>query len=243
MEGLSGSRPAQLLNDAWWNITLHRYNVGILVLGTLLETTLQDVLYVHRYERFKGELRSLCDYLRAQRAIDPKLLEFVDVFRENVRNRWQHQKDHEITAGGSVRGVSITLDTSKPGGGVLEIAEKVKSGELPMQRMTVETDPVVEVILKMQVDEDLAVPLYNKVWMWLNLVSSRYLADRHYKHLHARYNGPPPEWVEYRNGKRRVVHPQGHIGDALNVLNAPVRDDLSDKPRLRRSRQKQSRGA
>lgn len=224
MEGLQGSRSAELLNDAWWNITLRRHNIGIMVLGTLLEATLQDVLYVHRYERFRGELRSLCDYLRAVRVVDAQLLDFADTFRENVRNRWQHQKVHEITAGGSVHGVSITFEPAQGVTDILNAATKIRDGAVPLKRLTIETNPAIEVILKLRVDEDLAVPLYNKVWMWVNLVSSRYLADRHYRKLHARYDGPPPEWVEFKNGKRRVVQPEGHVGDAFQVLDAPVRD-------------------
>jgi hypothetical protein len=226
MEGLSGSRSAELLNDAWWNITLKKYNVGIIVLGTLLEATLQDVLYVHRYERFRGELRALTDYLRSERIVDGRLLDFVDSFRENVRNRWQHQKAHEITAGGSIHGVAFEFDPDKGAGHILDTVHKIRAGELPMTRMTVETDPVVEVVLKMRLDEDLAVPLYNRVWLWVNLVTSRYLHERHYKMLHARYAGPPAEWVSFQGGKRKTVKPSGNIGDALRALDRPIRDQL-----------------
>jgi hypothetical protein len=203
---------AAAIEEAWFCIATGRHNAGIVLLGVLVEAVLQEVLWVHRYEAFRGELASLVSYLRHERLVDSKLLQFVDDFRIQIRNRWQHQKDHEIVEGQPVMGAIVSVDRTRIAESLNEAVMEVTEGTKPMSRMTTREHPAIRWVVKMQMDKSISIPLFNAVWTWTLFIHSRYLRTKDYKGLHRRY-GNASAAVEFRQGKRRVTQ----MGSALEA--------------------------
>lgn len=237
---------ATAIEEAWFCIATGRHNAGIILLGVFVEAVLQEVLWVHRYEVFRGELASLASYLRHERLVDSKLLHFVDEFRIQIRNRWQHQKDHEIVEGQPVMGALISVDQTRVAESLIEAVKEVTEGTRPMSRMTTREHPALRSVIKMQMDQSISIPLFNAVWTWTLFVNSRYLRNKDFSGLHGKYDGPPVA-VEFKQGKRRVIQ----IGSALEAEAWAHRVRIGDsltpvqtlgRPKLGRSRRRNQTG-
>lgn len=225
IEGFDG-RPAEFLYDAWWNVLVGRHDAGIMMMGAVIEGTLQEVLWVQRYEYFRGPLGPLLSYMSAHFVVDFELLAFAEEFRREIRNVWQHIKDHEIVADASVPVAVVKF------GGVEQLTqelERVKSGEIPMKRRTSADLPFLRDVLKRMINEQISVPLYNQVWQWAMLMASRYLASRHYSALHRMYDSGPPSVVEWKNGERREVPEALNPPHIQRVLKFAIQDRISPR--------------
>lgn len=216
-----------LFGDAWLCLTLGRHNASIILLGASVESTLQEVLRVHKNEHFSGTLGSLVAYVEEEALIDQGLLAFVRLFAATVRNPWQHQKDAEIARGKKIKGKVMTLDKENLAESLISQMKALTRGEVKMDDLDADKDPVARLAVRNAMDESISYPLFNQCWWWTMLVHSRYLKSSNYERMRQRFDVSSPAEVKWKKGKGRVEISAREAPAIQRVLQLRVRDNLS----------------
>lgn len=215
-----------LMNDAWLCLSLGRYNASIILLGAAVESTLQEVLRVKKNEHFSGTMGGLIGYFQDERLLDRHLIEFAALFASVVRNPWQHQKDAEIARGKTIKGKVMTLDKENLLESLLSQVKAVIDGDVEMDDLHADRDPVARLAIRNAIDEGVAYPLFNQCWWWMTLVESRYLKTSNYDTMRSLHDVANPIEVTWRHGKGRKVM-EAREGPAIErVLRYRVKDEF-----------------
>lgn len=196
---------ADELYSIWWNIATGRDTASIILMGSFVELALAEVLYVHKYQNFWGELDSLIKYHRHLEIVKPSLLDWADNFRRDHRNLWAHHKGHEITEGATLPVAEITVPTGDSEAMLKALKEATTNAAKLMRPKSTADIPALRWPMKKAAAERLAAKQYDEVWKWLDELTARYLRNKHYEIIHAKYGGPRPELVRFKGGKVKPV--------------------------------------
>ncbi len=129
---------------------------SIILQGVLLEQMVRELYYVEKDEEADDNLHNLLRILRDE--MSEEAFEYIDYYREEIRNNWVHDDNEDIAEGLSVPGTVINFDPENPD----DLIQKVKEAkEKPLGELDMDDNRVVGDMIMNQRDRA-AIALYPK---------------------------------------------------------------------------------
>lgn len=169
---LAFSRLYSLYREAYFNVLFGMYNAGIVLLGVLLEAVTKEIIYSKEGKEFQGDFGKALGHAREKHYLQTKDYFFLDDFRKNIRNIYQHSDVTTLLKGLFVPAwkIKIGKDIHKDLSNALK---DIKNGKIKPSMMPAWQSSISEAV-KGPLDQKHAINLFNKVHDFLIGAKIRY---------------------------------------------------------------------
>ncbi|MBI2075948.1 MAG: hypothetical protein HYT72_01730 [Candidatus Aenigmarchaeota archaeon] len=175
-----------LYEDCYHTLLIGRYNASIVMMGVLLEAVMKERISLKLGRDFNKSYWACLNLIREKKWMKIDDIYFLENFRKNVRNLYQHSEEAKIVSGGFIRAWPIELEKGKEAESLKEGIEKIR--EAKIKSILVPTDaPVVRSIVKQERDHDNAIILFNQVYDFLLTSKIRYFKQKEYDESHKKF--------------------------------------------------------
>lgn len=154
---------------------LSLHNVSIIMQGVLLEALVKEIIYDKERVDFQQPLGTAINRCRDREYLDSDELEFLDAFKNNYRNTYQHGDIKKLSEGKTVQAWPIEIDP-KNIAGIRKRIEDVKQNRAgEPQSIGYNQFRPVGYIIKQVIDQEQALPLFIEVDKFFREMLGKYL--------------------------------------------------------------------
>jgi hypothetical protein len=181
MDDLANPRLFFLYEDCYHTLLIGKYNASIVLMGVLLEALMKERIWLRLGTYFRGAYGDCLQKVKKEKLMDFKDIYYLEKFKNEVRNPYQHADDVQIVEDlGFYRVFPIPIDMSKSVTLQLEKGiEDVRTRRIKPRIIPV-TDPLVRDVAKREYDRKHALELFNKVYDFLRVAKIKYFSQEEY---------------------------------------------------------------
>jgi len=175
-----------LYEDCYQSLLIGRYNASIVLMGVLVEAIMKERILLKLGIEFTKPYGPCLKKIREEKLMDPLDILFLERFKDQVRNLYQHVDYSQILQGIFVKAWPIKFE--KPSFAAIEqgLAD-IKSGRIKPIFIPAAYNKIVQPIIKQEHDKQFAIDLFNNVFDFLLIARYRYFRDEDYKEHRAKF--------------------------------------------------------
>lgn len=184
-------RVYNLYLDCYHSLLIGRHTASIILMGVLLEALMKERIELKLgvyLEGSKGTYEQCLRVIEKDKLMDDNDLKFLRDFKEKIRNPHQHSDEKKIAEGVSVGVLAVRLDAKD----MEKAAKEVTSGVLKFDQQPASELPPLRQFAQQEVDQELAIPLFNDVCSFLIRAKNKYFKQEDWEEYHKKY---APSWL------------------------------------------------
>lgn len=122
-------RLLQLYHETYYTTLLGFHNVSIIMQGVLLEALVKEIIFENEKKDFKKAFGKAISHCDKKKYLDTEEIKFLTLFKDGIRNIYQHVDISALTRGMSIPGWKIPIDKNDVAGSILRGIGRIKKGE------------------------------------------------------------------------------------------------------------------
>jgi len=155
---------------------LSLHNVSIIMQGVLLEALVKEIIYDKEGVDFQQPLGPAIKRCEDRGYLDSDELSFLNDFKKNYRNTYQHGDIKKLSEGKTVQGWAIKINPNDVAGSILKGIEDVKQNRAGEPQSIGYNDfRPVGYVIKQAIDEGQSLPLFIEIDKFFRDMLEKYL--------------------------------------------------------------------
>lgn len=161
--------------DTYYVTLLELPNVSFIMQGVLLESFVKEIIYKNELKHYKGNFGASIKRCKDKGYLEENEIRFLERFKDNVRNIYQHSDIEKLTKGSSARVWEIPFNMNDILGSLVPKIEAIKSGKGGPPKI-IKGDEIrpISVVIKQAIDEKYFFEQFLHVDYFIRKMSRKY---------------------------------------------------------------------
>ena len=150
-------------------------NISLIMQGVLLEALVKEIIFENERKQYTGAFGTAIHHCKDNGYIDEEEFEYLDSFRDTIRNPYQHIEVEKISKESSVKGWKIPIDSEDIEGSLIKKIKEIRDGlSEPPETYTAKDLRPVAFILKQKIDEENYIIQFLQTAYFVRMMSRKY---------------------------------------------------------------------
>lgn len=166
--------------DCYYTLLIGRYNASIVLMGVLLEIIMKERINLKLGGYFKGPYGRCLQKIEKEKLMGQKDIEFLRIFKDKIRNPYQHADDAQILQNVKVPVWPMKFEEKISLEKMEKAIKDVKGKKIKPVLLPAAEIPALRSIVKQSFDRRMAIELFNQVYDFIINCQVKYFKQTEY---------------------------------------------------------------